>query len=166
MRIRLEEIQPNKTVTRELDLERETINGVSGEVVLEDVHATLRLRTDPLGFVVHYDVTGRAVTDCIRCGEPLVLDVAQSDWISLRVSQPDEQHIVLNQTEMNVRFITEPELDLVQFVKEAIELAVPDYPRHEENHSECQAAFSAEPEEVTDTESASPFQALAKYLEE
>ena len=165
MLVRLEEIQPNTTLSREVNLDQVTIDGVSGPVVVEDVHAKLRMRTDPIGFAVHYDVTCRVSTDCIRCGESLCMDVSRSDWMSLRVSQPDEQHIVLSHAEMNVRFITEPKLDLVQFVMEAIELAVPDYPRHKEDHIECQAAFSPAPDEATEEEAASPFQALGKFLE-
>jgi uncharacterized metal-binding protein YceD (DUF177 family) len=160
--MRLDEIQPNKTISRTLVLERLEIE--DGAIVLRDLTAELHFRRDPLGYVLRYDVRGQADMKCIRCNGPLTEELCVQDWVSLRLQQPEEHHIVLNDSEMNVRFIADHSFDMTRFVTEAVELALPDYPRHEEDDSACSTGFPEDP--VLEEAKASPFQELSRYLDE
>ncbi len=160
MLLRLDEIQPGKRVTKEVNLERETIETFAGEVVLDGIHARLCFRDDPLGYVVQYDVEAKAKMTCVRTGEPVCLDVTASDRISLRTEQPESAHVILAGSEMDVRFITDPNFDMRAFVLETIELELPAYPRIPED----QAADPPLPEtQARDKES--PFNVLSKLLD-
>lgn len=160
--MRLDELQPNKAISRTLVLDQFEIE--DGAIVLEDVNAELRFQSDPLGYVLRYDVRGQAKTKCIRCNGPLVEEINIQDWVSLRLKQPEEHHIVLNDSEMNVRFIADHSFDMTRFVTEAVELELPDYPRHQDGDSECCTEYPVDQER--EEEKASPFQALSRYLDE
>ena len=160
MILKLEEVTPGKTLTRDLDYSRETIQAMMGDIDLEGIRAHLQFRTDPLGHTVHYRIHAQAKPACIRCGQPVDLDVSANDWLSLRTQHPNEDHVVLDASEMNVRFLEQPVLDLREFILETIELALPDYPRHEDGHPGC-----ASDEDAGSEDKASPFEALSKYLE-
>jgi uncharacterized metal-binding protein YceD (DUF177 family) len=160
MPLRLEEITPGKTLEREVTINREIIEMVTGEVTFKDIHANLAIRSDPLGYVVHCRATGEVEMACIRCGAPMEQEIATDDWISLRTQQPDQTHIVLDKAEMNIRFLDEQVLDLDRFVLETVELELPDYPRHEDGDQTCQSTLDNAPQE----EKISPFDVLSKYL--
>ena len=163
MLFNLGDIQPDKPVVREVDIESQTFESVSGPVQLRDIHAELRFRLDPMGYLVRYNVNARAETDCVRCGQNLTREISVSDLVSLRTKQPEPGHVILSNSEMNVRFLTELKLDLDTFVVELTELEIPAYPRHEEDDAACKG-YDADDQE-TQTKEASPFQALSKLLD-
>lgn len=160
MLLNLHEVQPDKPLRRELELPELALDAISGTVSVHDCHATFRFRVDPLGFAVHYDIRATARMDCIRCSEPVDSKIAVSDWVSLRTQQPPGTHLVLNDSEMNVRFIPDARLDLTAFTEEIVELELPTYPRHAEGSENCQP-----PEDTPADEQASPFSVLSKYLD-
>jgi len=162
MLFHLDTLQTKKTITREISLEREEIGTNAGDTVLEDIHADLRFRIDPLGYVVHYQVSARATLPCSRCGEGISQQVEGKDWVSLRTFQPQESHVNLDDAEMNVRFIASPEIDLIEFIVEVIELELPTYPRHDDADPKCNAACKAL--QQTPQKPASPFSKLSRYL--
>ncbi|MBO1320377.1 YceD family protein [Acanthopleuribacter pedis] len=134
----------------------------SGIAEFHDVTCSFRIRTDPMGYVVKYEVKANVEIPCIRCGQALQIPVEHADWVSLRTGRPEEGHVVLGNDEMNIRFISEPAFDEEQFVGEAIELECPTYPRHEEDDSSCKMSNQEHQEE---SEPASPFSVLSKYLD-
>ncbi len=158
----LNELQPGKAVTKEIRLDRQDLGLTNGRVFLKDIRGQFRFQIDPLGFVVHYHIRGQVAADCVRCGGALDLDIDTTDWISLRTAQPNQSHIVLDDSEMNVRFIPDSKMDVKAFTEEVIELELPAYPRHEEDHAACRALAE---QESPSGEKGSPFQALSKYLE-
>ena len=164
MLFNLEEIQPGKPIDQEMHLEGEVMKTVSGEAVLDQITARIRFQTDPLGYVIHYDVNATTHMPCIRCAEDLDVKVDLSDWISLRVKQPGEGHLVLDDAEMNVRFITSPRFDIKAFILEVIELELPGYPRHEDGETRCIIPVEGSEAEVEEKKP-SPFDALSKLLE-
>lgn len=160
MLLNLHEVQPDKPLRRELEIPATTLNVVDGEARVSSVQASYRFQVDPLGFAVHYDIRAEARMTCIRCGEPVSQNVSIRDWISLRTRQPAETHVVLNDSEMNVRFTPEERLDLTDFTLELVELALPTYPRHADDHDHCHPQEA----EMADTQD-SPFSVLSKYLD-
>ncbi len=160
--MKLDELQPNKTISRTLVLDRLEIE--AGATVLQDVNAELRFRRDPTGYALRYDVHGQAQVKCIRCNGPLLEEIKVQDRVSLRLQQPEEHHLVLDDSEMNVRFIMDHSFDMTRFVTEVVELELPDYPRHAEGDSECRTEFPVDLER--DEAKASPFQVLSRYLDE
>ena len=161
MLFRLDQIHPGKTVRKDLELNDESLKTLAGTVTVSSVAAQLKFRTDPQGYVMHYDVTANAEPACIRCGEMAPTKIEASDWISLRTQQPEDATVVLNDSEMNVRFIYEPALDLREFVLELIELELPSYPRHQEEDPNCQDVETSHEDE----DNSSPFQVLSKFLD-
>jgi uncharacterized metal-binding protein YceD (DUF177 family) len=160
MLLRLETIDPGKPLIRELELSRETIKTVTGDVEVRDVRAVLRFQTDPSGYITHYEIKALVEMSCIRCSGLISEEITTSDWVSLRTRQPRESHIVLASTEMNIRFLEQPELDLNRFVLETIELEISDYPRHEEGHPSClEPMGSKDPDPEK-----SPFDSLSEFL--
>jgi uncharacterized metal-binding protein YceD (DUF177 family) len=160
MLFRLDELQQGKTVTRDVDLENAEVETDLGPVVFSDVHAHLKFRLDPLGYVVHYTARGKVTSPCVRCTNPVTHEVETEDWVSLRTRHPEEGHLVLDKAEMNVRFIDDTSFDVREFILEVIELEAPDFPRHEEGDPECMALVA-----VAETENA-PFSALGKLLKQ
>jgi len=161
MLFRLEEIHPGKTVTREISLEEASIQMLTGQAVFTNIHAEFKCQCDPMGYVVHYHAKAHAAATCVRCGEQVDKEINTSDWISLRTKQPEESHIVLDDSEMNVRFIPDQTLDLKAFALEAIELELADYPRHDEGDPACKTAAELDMVE----EKSSPFNVLSKFLD-
>jgi uncharacterized metal-binding protein YceD (DUF177 family) len=144
-----------------VSLDRNEIETANGPVALEKVTAELRFRTDPLGYVVKYEIRAEALTDCVRCAEPLRMPLRLVDEVSLRVKQPQDNHIVLNNSEMNVRFITDTRFDMNTFIEEAIELELPPYPRHAEGDAHCNESGADEGQQE-----GSPFSVLSKLLDQ
>ena len=159
MFIRLEDIQNGKTEHREVQIDRETIELVNDRAVITDGLGKLAFRRDPMGFVVKWEVTAKVTTPCIRCGVEFTQTVAGSDWTSLRTLQPEDGHVVLAGSEMNVRFLEDTNFDMNAFVLELVELECPTYPRHEEGDPECKALEAMQEEEKD-----SPFNVLSKFL--
>ena len=163
MRFRLDEIQPGKLVRKELKLDQASITTSNGVAHLENIEAELSFRLDPLGYVIHYKITGRVGIECVRCGNPLELALDLSDWISLRTRQPEHAHIVLDDSEMNIRFSNRPDFDLERFVTEVIELELPPYPKHESRDPAC--GVDLQDQEAKSEKESSPFEALSRLLE-
>ncbi|CAM2066987.1 DUF177 domain-containing protein [Sulfidibacter corallicola] len=162
MLVNLGILQSDKPLFREHQwphLEWQTSSGKAG---FEDVTASFRFRTDPLGYVLYFQVKANVTLSCNRCGGPLRLPVEVSDWVSLRTKQPADAHVVLGGDEMNIRFITDLEFDVDNFVGEIIELEIPAYPRHAEDDPSCEIQPREEPEEPP---AASPFSVLEKFLD-
>lgn len=161
MHFHLDELQKGKEVLRELDLQREEIQTSSGTAIVQNLTAQLRFRIDPLGYVVKYCVRADVHTECIRCAGLLQLEVNKTDWISLRVQQPEDGHILLDNSEMNVRFITDKKINLDSMALEVVDLALPSFPRHAENDAACTAEPVSQGQEEPKS---SPFDVLSKYL--
>ena len=160
MLFRLELVQPGKTSERELDLEEVRIQQMTGETVAKDIHAEFRFRIDPMGFVVHYKVKSEVESACVRCGSLLTRKIESSDWISLRTQQPQDGHVILEQSEMDIRFLDDDTINLEDLAIECIEMELPDYPRHEDGDPECLSSESLE-----SVEKSSPFDVLSKFLD-
>lgn len=161
MRFRLDELQKGKEVVRDIDLEREEIQIASGTADVHNLKAQLKFRIDPMGYVVKYSVCAEVICACVRCAENLQLEVDKTDWISLRVQQPEEGHILLDNSELNVRFITDTTLDLTRLALEIVELELPTFPRHPEDTPSCLTGLEGMGDEE---ERSSPFDGLSKLL--
>jgi len=161
MHFHLDELQKGKEVLREFDLQREEIQTTSGTTVVQNLAAQLRFRQDPLGYVVKYMVRADVHCECIRCAGLLHLTVDKSDWMSLRVQQPEEGHILLDNSELNVRFITDKKVDLTSLALELVDLELPTFPRHPDHAPECIGEAVTEGHEEPKS---SPFDVLSKYL--
>lgn len=161
MLFRLDSVPTGKIVHKEIELEKAELDTNSGPVALKKFHAALSFQTDPLGYVVKYKIRADARAGCVRCGTPMEFQIETSDWISLRVRQPEDSHIVLDNSEMNVRFITDTELDMSTFTKEIIELELPPYPKHNEGEADCKLQAAEETESAS-----SPFGVLGKLLDQ
>lgn len=165
MHFRLDELQKGKEVTREIDLEREEIRVSSGMAVVQNLLAQLKFRIDPLGYVVKYHVRATVHCDCIRCAGDLQLEMDITDWISLRVRQPEEGHLLLDNSELNVRFITDIQFDMKHFALEVVELEIPSFPRHDENAPECLAVNLEDETTLEEEKKASPFNVLSDLID-
>lgn len=160
--INLAILQSDKPLNRDCEWSRMEWETSAGLAVFHDVKCSFRIRTDPMGYVVKYEVEAKADIPCIRCGQPLHLAVKQTDWVSLRTRHPEDAHVILGDDELNIRFIEKPSFDEEQFVGEVIELELPTYPRHEEEHSSCKMSNQEHQEEL---DASSPFSVLSKYLD-
>ena len=161
MLFRLDEVKLGKVVHKDVNLDRNEIATAIGPVILEKVTAELRFRTDPLGYVVKYEIRAEALTDCVRCADPLRMPMRLVDEVSLRVKQPEDNHIVLNNSEMNVRFITDTLFDMNTFIEDAIELELPPYPRHAEGDARCMKSGAEKGQQK-----GSPFSVLSELLDQ
>lgn len=160
MLIHLSEIESGKPKTKTIVLENEIIETTVGNVAVGHAEAVFVIQVDPLGWAVHYKVTADTTMNCVRCGGELAGKIKVDDWFSLRKQQPKEAHVVLEDSELSIRFISEPEIDGAELTKEIIELELPSYPRHDESDPTCRGAEEPETEPVK-----SPFQALSKFLD-
>ena len=158
MLFRLDELQPGKTIAKTFESARAELETALGKLVITGITAHLKFRLDPLGYVVHYEAQAKVEAPCVRCGQPVTTQVKATDWVSLRTRQPEEGHLILDKSEMNVRFIADSEFDVEEFILETIELATPDFPRHEALNPACQV--DEEPNVAED----SPFSSLARLL--
>jgi len=163
MRLNLAEIRPGKTSKRHVSIEGARLETAGGAAEVRDIDADLRFGLDPLGYTVHYRVSARAEASCVATGKPVTFDIAVDDWLSLRTRHPEGSHVVLDDAEMNVRFITSDTLDLEAFVLEIVELEIPAYPRHPDA-DRMAAETQAAGDEEADMDS--PFSALARMLKE
>lgn len=161
MLFRLDELKSGKEVAKTVHFENEEIEIPSGTAKIVSAQSELTFRTDPMGYLVKHKTQAKVNLGCVRCGEDLLTEVASTDWLSLRIQQPDESHILLNNAEMNVRFISDLDFDLVPFVCELIEFELPSYPRHEDGDQSCASVLAASNEANA---SPSPFDALSKFL--
>jgi len=160
MLVNLSEIEKNQTLTRHLEVEAMEVEAVSGVVKAKDLKAEFKFRIDPQGYLMSYQLTGKACVPCTRCGQEVIQELNYSDLLALRKKRPEEHHLVLNHSEMNVYFWDQPTIDLMRVLEEIIELELPAYPRHKSGDPKCQVAEQEDPSE----EKQSPFGALAKYL--
>lgn len=160
MLFRLELVQPGKTSERELDFEKVQIQQMTGEAVAEDIHAEFQFRIDPMGFVVHYKVRAEVEVACVRCAGSLTQSIDTANWISLRTQHPQDGHVVLEQSEMDIRFIEDDVVNLEELTIECIEMELADYPRHKEGDPQCVSS-----EELESAEKSSPFDVLSKFLD-
>ncbi len=162
MLFQLDELKKGKQeIVREIDLPQEELQIQSGTATIHNLAAKLCFRLDPLGYAMHYEVRAQVTCDCIRCGAPLELAVNQDDWVSLRVQQPEEAHILLDDSQMNVRFITDNTVDLKSLVLEVVDLALPSFPRHADGVPNCAGTLAADG--LAEPKS-SPFDVLSKFL--
>ena len=162
MLVKLAEIEPKKPLHRTFEAEALKVQTVTQEVKVEDVTASFRFQVDPLGFLVKFQLRGRAELTCIRSAEPFWQEINVEDWISLRVTEPNDHHVVLGNAEMNVRFIEDLNFDVARFVAELIELELPAYPRREGSDTEDEVSEAASDESST---ASSPFSVLSKFLD-
>lgn len=162
MLFQLDELKKGKQeIVRELDLPQEELQIQSGTATIHNLAAKLRLRLDPLGYAMHYEVRAQVTCECIRCGAALELAVNCDDWVSLRVQQPEDAHILLDDSQMNVRFITDTTVDLKSLVLEVVDLALPSFPRHADDVAACSGNLAADG--LAEPKS-SPFDVLSKLL--
>ena len=159
----LAELKPNETITEKFQWTAEEVGSDLGSITLDLVTGGLKISRNGTGFEVHYDLQATAAMECVRCSQPVPFHLNKSDWVSLRVEQPHQSHLVLNESEMNVRFIQDLSFDISAFVKEVIELELPAYPKHKTDDADCR--LGKDPDLETSEETASPFQALSKLLE-
>ncbi len=162
MRINLAELRPGKPKTRNLELDRAEAQTASGPVGIRDLRAEFRFGLDPLGYVVRYRLRASADMTCVSTGKPVAATIDVADWISLRVQHPKDAHVVLDEAQMNVRFIESTELDIDGFALEIVELELPVYPRHPDADAAASEAVGGERTADGD----SPFAALAKLLDQ
>jgi uncharacterized metal-binding protein YceD (DUF177 family) len=163
MLFRLDEIDQHQKVDKAITMDRREIRANAGPTVLTDVTAALQLsRRSKRSHEVAYRVTAHAEMGCVRCGEALTINVAESGSLAVTDQQPEESHVILSGGEMETRFLADPELDLEHLVLEICELSLPDYPKHENG---CGSTLADAERDETEVASSSPFQVLSQYLE-
>lgn len=161
MLVNLAEIESKKPIHRDFEADVLEVQTVTEKVKVENVRGSFRIQVDPLGFLVKFQLEGQAHLTCIRSGEAFVQPINIEDWISLRTQAPQDQHLILGNSELNVRFIEDLTFDVDRFVAEVFELELPAYPRREDD---------AEDEDISVTETSepsttSPFNVLSKFLD-
>uniref|UniRef100_A0A7V2EFW9 DUF177 domain-containing protein n=2 Tax=Thermoanaerobaculum aquaticum TaxID=1312852 RepID=A0A7V2EFW9_9BACT len=103
--------------------------GVGGEDVLawEPVYFAGRLKKSGSGYAVAGTVSGRGHLRCVRClGE---FEFAFEERFSVQMLPlalaPQEEEVQLTRKDLDVRFYSEPVLDLLELACEQVELALP-----------------------------------------
>lgn len=160
MLVNLTEIEKDEILVRQLTVANLEVETVSGLIEVHDLEAECKFRRDPQGYLMSCNLTAKAETACARCGDGLQMDLSFSDLFALRQKQPTEHHLVLDDSEMNVLFLEDTQVDLIRVLKEVIELETPAYPRHADGVATC---VLPQQEQTVDTEK-SPFGSLSKLL--
>ena len=131
----------------------------------KNVSYDVRILPDPAGFAMKYRFQAQVSMECVRCGGPMTQDVSGEDWLALRTQHPDASHVVLSDSNMNVRFLPEPVFELDAFVIEMIDLALPEYPRHNpEADADCVVWGNKEEPQGGSEAGNSPFAGLSDLL--
>lgn len=162
MLVHLENIDKNQILERHMDVAKLEVETVSGIIVVKNLTAEFKFRVDPQGFLMSYDISSVCEIPCTRCGQELEMPFKCSDLAALRKNQPEDQHLVLDRSEMNVFFLKDQAIDLMRVLEELIELELPAYPRHEAGEPQCVIPNQEEEE----AEKQSPFGSLAKFLDD
>jgi len=133
------------------------------EVATGQLKTTIEDHRD--GYLLSYQIEAKVQAPCSSCGELLDFVVSSQGRLGLSLVQPEEGHVVLKPSDLDVRFLEEPQLDLQHFFDEQVELEIPQFPRHGDEDA-CQRHYSEilETEKKTDEES-SPFSVLSSLLE-
>ncbi len=161
MKIQLTDIDAKSPFHRKLTFASHELNSSDREVQLSEVVFDLEIQVDPVGYVARYAFQAIASTSCVRCGELVQLPIQERDWIALRFEQPSEHQVVLQESDMNTKFLNQPELDVDHFVDEVMDLEVPEFPRHADG--ECEGFGNRV---LSDTPKNRPFADLAHLLNE
>lgn len=160
MLVNLTEIEKDQILVRQLTVAKMEVETVSGLIEVQDLEAECKFRRDPQGFLMSCDLTANTIVACARCGGDLQGKLAVSDLFALRQKQPSGHHLVLDDSEMNVLFLEDTQIDLIRVLKEVIELETPAFPRHAEGVANC--VIPGQDETVDPKQS--PFGSLAKFL--
>lgn len=103
--------------------------GVGGEDVLawEPVHFSGQLSKSGSGYKVTGTVSGKGHLRCVRCLGEFVFSFEESFFVQLLPLSlaPQEEEVQLTKKDLDVRFFTEPVLDLVELASEQVELVLP-----------------------------------------
>ena len=162
MLVNLTEIEKDQILVRQLTVAKLEVETVSGLIEVQDLEAECKFRRDPQGYLMSCDLTAKANVACARCGGDLQINLSLSELFALRQKQPSDHHLVLDDSEMNVLFLEDTQVDLIRVLKEVIELETPAYPRHADGVATCVVPGQAQ----TGDSEKSPFGSLAKYLDD
>lgn len=103
--------------------------GVGGEDVLawEPVRFTGRLRKSGSGYAVTGTVAGHGRLRCVRCLGEFAFSFEERFFVQMLPLSlaPREEEVQLTKKDLDVRFYSEPVLDLVELAAEQVELALP-----------------------------------------
>ncbi len=103
--------------------------GVGGEdaVAWEPVHLTGRLRRSGSGYTVSGTVAAQGRLRCVRCLAEFVFSFEERFFVQMLPLSlaPQEEEVQLTKKDLDVRFYTEPVLDLRELAAEQVELALP-----------------------------------------
>lgn len=162
MLVNLSEIEKNQILSRQLDVAHMEVETESGIVQAHKLNVEFKFRQDPDGYLMSYECSGETNQPCIRCGKETIHQIAATDLLALRKRVPEDHHLVLDDSEMNVYFWEKPKVDLMEMLKEIIELEMPAYPRHPEGDPACELSVQAD----TNDSEQSPFGSLARFLKD
>jgi len=161
MKLDLNDIDPNRSLTHKVELASKQLPFQDGVADVSSLRLEISVRPDPNGYLLGYQLQANARVTCIRCGRDLEWEIDGQDWIGLRLQQPTAHHAVLDDSDLNIKFLSEPQLDLQELINELIELELPSFPRHQ-GDPQCDASVPRY-RETTDP-SDSPFAQLAEFV--
>jgi uncharacterized metal-binding protein YceD (DUF177 family) len=150
--------QPRPMAIEADEAERAALARRFGLLGLAQLEAKLTLSRRGDEVAVHGRLAAAATQACVATAEPVAAEIDAPIEILFR-PQPDptaaEEEIELSESEMDVVFLTGPEIDVGEAVAETLALALDPYPRAQGADDALKAAG------VKSEEEAGPFAALA-----
>ena len=131
MIFKLSEIDKGKPSRVELNIDPHSIGDPSFSTEVEVGSLSVSIQDHPGGYFLKFNLHAKVQSPCSSCGQLMSFEINSQGGIGLRLEHPQEQHVVLRPDEMDVRFLKDPEVDLLQFFDEQVELEMPQFPRHE-----------------------------------
>lgn len=164
MIVQLDQIDRDHPLTGTLTAVGRKVPMECQEVTLSAMSLEYAIETADSGFLLRYSVAGEAAAVCESCGGELRIPMQESRKVLLRTKPPTGGHQVLECNDLDTIFLDGPNLDLESLLLEAVELALPSFPRHQDG-SQC----SLPPEFLDDgrheaSQAGSPFQSLSSLL--
>lgn len=103
--------------------------GVGGEdaIAFAPVRLVGTLSKTGVGYAVRGEVSGQGRLRCVRCLGEFTFSFHERFFVQLQplAQAPQEEEVQLSRKDLDVRFFTEPVLDLAELAGEQVELALP-----------------------------------------
>jgi uncharacterized metal-binding protein YceD (DUF177 family) len=164
MILQLDQIDKDHPMTGTLTAVGRKVPMECQEVTLPTMSLEYALETADCGFVLRYSLVGEAAAVCESCGGELRIPLAESRQVLLRGKPPTGGHQVLESNDLDTIFLEGSNLDLDSFLLEAVELALPSFPRHEDASQCSLPAELLEASRHEASQAGSPFQSLSSLL--
>lgn len=162
----LNKIERGKPTQLQLNIPQHEMGDPSCPFQVEEGSLAVSIQEHPGGFFMKFEIRAQVQAPCSSCGQPMEFKVDSNGGVDLQLEQPQAHHVILKPGEMDIRFLKDPELDLIRFFDEQVEFELPQFPKHPDEVN-CLEKILPELslDEEKNTES-SPFSVLSSMLEE